>query len=142
MIDDFDAICARTPILADLRPGGRFVATDLYAAGGVGARRAAARRPRSLDGDARTVDGRTLGEVAAAAEETPGQEVDPPGRRAAPAARRARGAPRQPRPEGCVVKLAGHDRVAHRGPARVFDSEEDAFAAVQAGSDPGRATSS
>jgi dihydroxy-acid dehydratase len=132
-MDDFDAICARTPILADLRPGGRFVATDLFAAGGLGVVMQRLLELGLLHGDAVTVDGRTLAEVAAAATETPGQQVI----RAADAPLNKHGGIAVLRgnlaPEGCVVKLAGHDRTSHRGPARVFDSEEEAFAAVRAG---------
>ena len=131
-IDDFDTISARTPIVADIKPGGRFVATDLFEAGGVGL------VVRELvDGDfvhaeARTVDGRSLREVGAAVEETAGQEVvvswddplKPTGGLAILHGNLS--------PDGCVVKLAGHERLHHRGPARVFDSEEDCFAAVKA----------
>ncbi|MFZ2032844.1 MAG: dihydroxy-acid dehydratase [Candidatus Dormiibacterota bacterium] len=132
-IDDFNAICARTPIIADLRPGGRFVATDLFAAGGLGLVMQRLLELGLLHGDARTVDGRTLGEVAAAATETPGQQVIRP----ANAPLRKHGGIAVLRgnlaAEGCVVKLAGNDRESHRGPARVFDSEEEAFAAVREG---------
>jgi dihydroxy-acid dehydratase len=132
-IDDIDAICARTPILADLRPGGRFVATDLFAAGGLGVLMQRLIALGLLHDEVRTVDGRTLAEVAAAATETPGQEVF----RDADAPLRAHGGVAILRgnlaEQGSVVKLAGHDRVSHRGPARVFDSEEEAFAAVRAG---------
>ncbi len=132
-IDDMDAICARTPILADLRPGGRFVATDLFAAGGLGVLMQRLLELGLLHGDARTVDGRTLAEVAAAAVATPGQEVF----RDADRPLRAHGGIAVLRgnlaAEGCVVKLAGNDRGSHRGPARVFDSEEEAFAAVRDG---------
>ena len=132
-IDDFDAICARTPILADLRPGGRFVATDLFAAGGLAVLMQRMLELDLLHGDARTVDGRTIAEVAAAARETPGQQVIRP----SDAPLRAHGGIGVLRgnlaAEGCVVKLAGNDRVSHRGPARVFDSEEAAFAAVRTG---------
>ncbi len=132
-IDDFDAICARTPILADLRPGGRFVATDLFAAGGLAVLMQRMLALGLLHGDARTVDGRTIAEVAAAASETPGQEVI----RTADAPLRPHGGIGVLRgnlaAEGCVVKLAGNDRDSHRGPARVFDSEEAAFAAVRDG---------
>jgi dihydroxy-acid dehydratase len=132
-IDDMDAICARTPILADIRPAGRFVATDVFAAGGLGVLMQRMLELGLLHGDARTVDGRTLAEVAAAAVATPGQEVF-----------RDAGSPLRPHggiavlrgnlaADGCVVKLAGNDRVSHRGPARVFDSEEAAFAAVRDG---------
>jgi dihydroxy-acid dehydratase len=132
-IDDVDAICARTPILADLRPGGRFVATDLYAAGGLGVLMQRLIELGLLHDEARTVDGRTLGEVAASAAATPGQQVF----RDAGAPLRAHGGVAILRgnlaEQGCVVKLAGHDRLSHRGPARVFDSEEEAFSAVRDG---------
>jgi dihydroxy-acid dehydratase len=132
-IDDMDAICGRTPILADLRPGGRFVATDLFAAGGLGVLMQRLLELGLLHGDARTVDGRTLAEVAAASAATPGQEVF----RDAHEPLRAHGGIAVLRgnlaADGCVVKLAGNDRESHRGPARVFDSEEDAFAAVRDG---------
>jgi dihydroxy-acid dehydratase len=131
-IDDFDGISAATPVLADLKPAGRFTAPDVDRAGGL---RLLVRR--LLDGgllkDQPTVSGRSLAEEAAEAEETAGQEVI-----------RTLDKPLEPRggiailrgtlaPEGCVLKLAGHERTHHRGPARVFDSEEDAFAAVQGG---------
>src|SRR5207248_3814974 len=131
-IDDFDTISARTPIVADIKPGGRYVATDLFKAGGV------ALVARELVGagvvheGARGVDGRSLGEVAAGAYERPGQDVvvswdDPLKPSGGLAILRGNLAP-----DGCVVKLAGHERLQHRGPARVFDSEEDCFAAVKA----------
>ena len=132
-IDDFDRISSRTPLIADLKPGGRFVANDLYHAGGVPL---VARRlldAGRLDGGCLTVTGRTLGEEVRDVEETPGQEVVRPV-----------SAPLKPTgglvilrgnlaPEGCVVKVAGHERKLHRGPARVFDREEDSFRAVQNG---------
>ena len=138
-IDEMDAICARTPILADLRPGGRFVATDLFAAGGPCACSCSASSSSGCStATRRTVDGRTLAEVAAAAVETPGQEVI----RAADAPLRRHGGIAVLRgnlaAEGCVVKLAGNDRASHRGPARVFDCEEEAFAAVRDGTIRGR----
>jgi len=131
-IDDFDTIAARTPIVADIKPGGRFVATDLYEAGGVGLVVRELVEGNFVHADARTVDGRSLREVGAAVRETPGQQVvvswdeplKPTGGLAILRGNLA--------PEGCVVKLAGHERTAHRGPARVFDSEEDCFAAVKA----------
>jgi dihydroxy-acid dehydratase len=132
-IDEMDAICAKTPILADLRPGGRFVATDVFAAGGLGVLMQRLLKLGILHGDERTVDGRTLAEVAAAAVATSGQEVfrdahDPLRAHGGIAVLRGNLAA-----DGCVVKLAGNDRESHRGPARVFDSEEDAFAAVRDG---------
>ena len=131
-IDDFDEISARTPVIADMKPGGRFVATDLYRAGGVGLIARELLKHGLVHGGALNVDGRTLAEIAAAAKEEPGQEVvltieKPLKPRGGIAILRGNLAP-----EGCVVKLAGHDRMLHRGPARVFDSEEDTFAAVKA----------
>ena len=132
-IDDFDTVSSRTPLIADLKPGGRFVANDLYQAGGVPL---VARRlldAGRLNGDCMTVTGRTLGEETRDVEETPGQEVVRPVSN-----------PLKPTgglvilrgnlaPEGCVVKVAGHERTRHSGPARVFDREEDSFKAVQNG---------
>ena len=132
-IDDFDKISDRTPLIADLKPGGRFVASDLYHAGGI---QLVAKRLLDaglIQGDTITVTGKTLAEAAEMTKETAGQEVV-----------RAVAHPLKPTgglvilkgnlaPEGCVVKVAGHERMIHRGPARVFDREEDAFAAVQAG---------
>jgi dihydroxy-acid dehydratase len=130
-IDDFDRICSTTPLLADLKPGGRFVATDMFRAGGVAVVASRLQEAGLLNENAMTVTGRTIGEEAAAAEEAEGQEVirplsnpvKPTGGLAILRGNLA--------PEGCVVKLSGHDRVEHRGPARVFDSEEEAFAAVK-----------
>jgi dihydroxy-acid dehydratase len=132
-IDDFDRISAQTPIVADLKPFGKWVATDMYKAGGVALVARELKKQGLLHEETRNVDGRTLGEIADAVKETPGQQVVVPIE-----------APVKPRgglailrgnlaPEGCVLKLAGHDRKTHRGPARVFDSEEDTFAAVKAG---------
>jgi dihydroxy-acid dehydratase len=132
-IDDFDRISSRTPILADLKPGGRFVATDLYAAGGTSLIAKRMLEAGLLRGDCITVTGRSLAEEASAAKETPGQEVV-----------RAKNNPLKPTgglvilrgnlaPEGCVVKVAGHNTQNFRGPARVFDNEEAAFTAVENG---------
>ncbi|MGE0029091.1 MAG: dihydroxy-acid dehydratase [Thermoleophilia bacterium] len=131
-IDDFDTIATRTPIVASLVPGGRFVATDLHAAGGVAVMTRELVGAGLVNADTRNVDGRTLAEIAEAAEETPGQEVILPiDRPLSPTGGLAilRG---NLAPEGSVVKLAGHERRLHTGPARVFDREEDAFAAVKA----------
>jgi len=132
-IDDFDRISSRTPILADLKPGGRFVATDLYAAGGTSLLAKRMLEAGLLHGDCLTVTGKTLAQEAAQAKETPGQQVV-----------HNKNNPLKPTgglvilkgnlaPEGCVVKVAGYDTVNFRGPARVFDSEETAFNAVENG---------
>jgi dihydroxy-acid dehydratase len=123
---------ASSPIVASLVPGGRFVATDLHAAGGVAVMTRELVGAGLVDPATRNVDGRTLAEIADAAEETPGQEVILPIERPlSPTGGLAilRG---NLAPEGSVVKLAGHERRLHTGPARVFDREEDAFAAVKA----------
>jgi dihydroxy-acid dehydratase len=131
-LEDFERIAERTPIVADLKPGGRFVATDLHAAGGVALVARELLKAGLVHADAPNVDGRALGEVATAVVETAGQQVVVPlDRPLKPSGGLAilRG---NLAPEGCVVKLAGHERLHHRGPARVFDSEEDCFAAVKA----------
>jgi dihydroxy-acid dehydratase len=99
-LDDFDRIAAQTPIVASLKPGGQYVATDVYEAGGVALVARELLKKELVHADSPNVDGRSLGEIAAAV-------------------------------EGCVVKLAGHERLSHRGAARVFDSEEACFAAVK-----------
>ncbi|HEY5069505.1 MAG TPA: dihydroxy-acid dehydratase [Candidatus Acidoferrum sp.] len=130
-IDDFDRISSRVPILADLKPGGRFVATDLYAAGGTALVAKRLLEAGLLRGDAITVTGRTLAEEASKAKEAPGQEVV-----------RKLSEPLKPTgglvilkgnlaPEGCVVKVAGHNIQNFSGTARVFDSEEAAFQGVE-----------
>jgi dihydroxy-acid dehydratase len=129
-IDDFERISRRTPLLADLKPGGRFVATDLYKAGGVGVIAKRLAEAGVLHGDAVTVTGRTIGQEAEAADETPGQVVvrplaEPLKQEGGLAILRGNLAP-----EGCVVKLAGTERLKQTGPARVFEAEENAFAAV------------
>lgn len=131
-IDEFGGIADRTPIVADMQPGGRYTASDLYDAGGVSlVMRELLARPGLLHGDRPTVDGRTIAQVAADAVETDGQKVvvsietpiKPTGGLAILRGSLA--------PEGCVVKLAGHERRLHRGPARVFESEADCYAAVR-----------
>ena len=132
-IDEFDELSRTTPLLADMKPGGRYVALDLYKAGGVGVVVKRLLEGGYLDGAAPTVTGRTLAEETALVDETPGQPVVRP-----------LNDPIKPTgglvilkgslaPDGCVVKVAGHKRLYHAGPARVFDREEDCFAAVQAG---------
>jgi dihydroxy-acid dehydratase len=132
-IDDFDRISERTPLIADLKPGGRFVANDLYKAGGI---QLVAKRLLDaglIHGDTMTVLGKTLAEAAQMTRETPGQEVV---RLMSQPLKQTGGLvilKGNLAPEGCVVKVAGHERMIHKGPARVFDREEDAFQAVQAG---------
>ncbi len=132
-IDDFDSISERTPLLCDLKPGGRYVATDYQEAGG--SRLLAQRLLQAglLDGATRNVSGRTLAEEAALAEEKPGQKVIYPLKTPIKSTGGLVILKGNIAPEGCVVKIAGHEHLQHRGPARVFDSEEAAFAAVQAG---------
>jgi dihydroxy-acid dehydratase len=129
-IDEFDAISERTPLLCDLQPGGRYAATDLYEAGGVPLVLKRLAEVGSLHRDAITVTGRTIGEHADEAQETAGQDVvrplsDPLKPTGGFAILRGNVSP-----DGCVVKLAGHERRHHVGPARVFDGEEAAMAAV------------
>ncbi|MDP9285616.1 MAG: dihydroxy-acid dehydratase [Actinomycetota bacterium] len=131
-IDDFDTISARTPIVVDIKPAGRYVATDLFKAGGVALLARELVRAGVVNEQAAGVDGRSLRQVADGAHEAPGQDVvvswarplKPTGGLAILRGNLA--------PEGSVVKLAGHERLHHRGPARVFDSEEECFAAVKA----------
>jgi dihydroxy-acid dehydratase len=131
-LEDFDRIAARTPVVADIKPGGRFVATDLHAAGGVALVARELLKAGLVHGDAPNVDGRTLAAVATAVVETPGQEVVVPIERPLKETGGLAILRGNLAPEGCVVKLAGHERLHHRGPARVFDSEEECFAAVKA----------
>jgi len=132
-IDDFDKINRKVPLLADLKPGGRFVAADLYAAGGTTLVAKRLLDAGILHADQPTVTGRTIGEEAKQAQETPGQQV-----------LRPLSNPIKPTgglvilkgnlaPEGCVVKVAGHSMMSFKGRAKVFEREEDAFAAVKAG---------
>jgi dihydroxy-acid dehydratase len=132
-IDDFDRISERTPLLCDLKPGGRFVAVDLYRAGGVGLLAQRLAEAGLLHGDAPTVTGQTIGEIAAGARETPGQEVIRPLSNPIKATGGLAILRGNLAPEGAVVKLAGHERRHHRGPARVFEAEEAAMAAVTNG---------
>ena len=130
-IDDFERISRRTPLLADLKPGGRFVATDLYAAGGVPLILNRLAEAGILNEDAITVSGRTIGEEAAAAVEQDGQEVVLPAATPLKAAGGLAILRGNLAPEGSVVKLAGTERKGQTGPARVFESEEDCFRAVK-----------
>jgi dihydroxy-acid dehydratase len=131
-IDEFDRIAARTPIVADITPGGRFVATDLHAAGGVALVARELLKAGLVHGDAPNVDGRSLAEVATAVVETPGQEVVVPIETPLKATGGLAILRGNLAPDGCVVKLAGHERLFHTGPARVFESEEQCFVAVKA----------
>ncbi len=132
-VDDFDRISRKTPLLADLKPWGRFTAPEMYRAGGMAVVAKRLLDAGLLHASEVTVTGKTIGEEARAAREEPGQQVIRP-----------LASPLKPTggmailrgnlaPEGCVVKLAGHGRLTHRGPARVFEREEDAFAAVKKG---------
>ena len=132
-IDDFDSISERTPLLADLKPGGRFVATDLYRAGGIGLVASRLQEAALLHEDALTVTGRTIGEAARTAPETAGQEVVRPVSEPITPTGGLVILKGNLAPHGCVVKVAGHEPATHRGPARVFDSEEAAFEAVEQG---------
>src|SRR5438477_6709547 len=132
-IDDIDRISRRTPLLCDLKPGGRFAAVELHRAGGIGVLTKRLIEGGFVDGDALTVTGRTLGEECESVHETPGQEV------VAPLSQplRDEGGLVVLRgslaPEGSVVKVTQHTPTTHQGPARVFNREEDAFAAVTGG---------
>lgn len=132
-LEDFHTISQKTPVLADLKPGGQFVATDLYEAGGIQFLTKRLIEAGLLHSDELTVTGKTIGEEAAAATETAGQQVV-----------RAVNAPLKPTggfailrgnlaPDGCVIKLAGQEKTLHRGPARIFEREEDTFAAIKGG---------
>ena len=130
-IDDFDRISRRTPLLADMKPWGRYVATDLYKAGGIALVAKRLLLAGRLHPEALTVSGKTIGEAARAAKETEGQNVvrplsnpiSPTGGLVILKGNLA--------PDGSVLKIAGHEKMVHRGPARVFDREEDAFRAVK-----------
>ena len=130
-LDDFDKISARTPLLADLKPGGRYVAIDVHRAGGIPLiAKKLLEGPGLLDGEQMTPSGRTIREEAGQAVETRGQDVvrpvsDPLKKTGGLVILKGNLAP-----EGCVIKVTGHERLHHRGPARVFDREEDAMRAV------------
>jgi dihydroxy-acid dehydratase len=130
-LEDVDRICAQTPVLCDLKPGGRFMATDFFRAGGTKLLGRFLADAGLLQTECSTVSGKTIGVEVRNASETAGQEVIHPvdrllSVRGGLAILRGNLAP-----EGCVVKLVGHERREHRGPARVFESEEQAFEAVQ-----------
>jgi dihydroxy-acid dehydratase len=132
-IEEFDKISRKTPLLADMRPWGNYTAPEMYDAGGMGVVAKRLLEAKLIDGSAPTVTGRTIGEEAIAAREAPGQKVIRP-----------LSDPLKPEgglailwgnlaPDGCVAKISGQKRDFHRGPARVFEREEDSFAAVKAG---------
>ncbi len=130
-LEDFDRVAARTPVVADLKPGGRFVAVDLYAAGGLALVARELANGGLAHAHALNVDGRTLAGIAGGVRETPGQQVvrpaaDPIKSSGGLAVLRGNLAP-----GGAIAKLVGHERTLHEGPARVFDSEEECFAAVE-----------
>ncbi len=131
-IDEFGAIADRTPVVADMLPAGRYSASDMYDAGGVSlVMRELLKRDGLLHGDAPTVDGRTIAQIAADVTETPGQKVVLPIETPLKATGGLAILHGSLAPDGCVVKLAGHERRLHRGPARVFDSEVACFEAVK-----------
>jgi dihydroxy-acid dehydratase len=130
-IHDFDPIAERTPVIADLKPFGRYVAADLHAAGGIGLITRELAKDDLMHLDEVNVDGRTLGQIADATEERPGQEVVLPLEQPLSESGGVAILDGNLSPHGCVVKLAGHERRLHVGPARVFDSEEECFAAVK-----------
>ncbi len=131
-IDDFDRISEQTPLIGDLRPGGRYVALDWDRAGGTPLLAQRLVAAGKLHGDVMTVTGKTIAEEAEAAVETPGQVVIRPIDQALKETGGLVILKGNLAPEGCVIKVAGHERLTHRGPARVFDREEEAMAAVTA----------
>jgi len=130
-IDDFDRISARTPLIADLKPAGRYVAVDVHRAGGIPLIAKNLLAGGFVDGSQMTVSGRTIAEEARKAQETPGQDVVKPVSKPIKKSGGLVILKGNLAPEGCVVKIAGHERLYHRGPARVFDREEDAMQAIQ-----------
>jgi dihydroxy-acid dehydratase len=129
-IDDFQKVSERTPLLCDLKPFGRFVAADMHRAGGIRLLANRLLKGKKLHEAALTVTGKTIGEEAAAAVETPDQEVIAPLDKPLKATGGLVILRGNLAPEGCVAKISGHERLSHRGPARVFESEEDAMKAV------------
>jgi dihydroxy-acid dehydratase len=129
-IDDFQTVSERTPLLADLKPSGRFVAADMHRAGGVRLLASRLLQGRTLHAEAKTVTGRSLREESETAAETPGQEVIAPLEKPLKKTGGLVILKGNIAPEGCVAKISGHERLLHRGPARVFESEEDAMTAV------------
>ena len=131
-IDDFQTVSERTPVLADLKPSGKFVAADMHRAGGIGLLAKRLLDGKYLHASAKTVSGLTIGAEAERAVETAGQEVIAPLAKPLKTTGGLVILKGNLAPEGCVAKISGHERLEHRGPARVFESEEDAMAAVSA----------
>jgi dihydroxy-acid dehydratase len=129
-IDDFQKVSERTPLLCDLKPFGRFVAADMHRAGGIRLLANRLLQGKKLHANAMTVTGKTIGEEAAAAIETPDQDVIAPLDRPLKASGGLVILRGNLAPQGCVAKISGHERLSHRGPARVFESEEEAMSAV------------
>jgi dihydroxy-acid dehydratase len=132
-IDDFDRISRKTPVVADLKPWGNYTAPEMYEAGGMPVVGKRLLEAKLLHADAKTVTGRTIGEEVTRAPEPPGQQVIKPLARALKPSGGIAILRGNLAPGGCVIKLSGHARYSHRGPARVFEREEDAFKAVKDG---------
>jgi len=132
-IDDFDRISRKTPVVADLKPWGNYTAPEMYAAGGMAVVGKRLLEAGVLHANEKTVTGRTIGEEVKAAAETPRQQVIKPLAQALKSSGGIAVLRGNLAPGGCVVKLSGHSRYAHRGPARLFEREEDAFEAVKKG---------
>jgi len=131
-IEDFQTVSERTPLLCDLKPSGRFVAADMHRAGGIGLLAKRLMSGKYLHGSAKTVTGQTIAVEAEKATEAPKQEVIVPLDKPLKTTGGLVILKGNVAPEGCVIKISGHERLEHRGPARVFESEEDAMAAVKA----------
>jgi len=129
-IDDFQKVSERTPLLCDLKPSGKYVAADMHRAGGIRLLANRLLHGKNLHQNAMTVSGKTIGEEAAEAVETPDQKVIAPLDKPLKATGGLVILRGNLAPEGCVAKISGHERLSHRGPARVFESEEDAMTAV------------
>jgi dihydroxy-acid dehydratase len=132
-IDDFDRISRKTPVLADLKPWGTYTAPEMYEAGGMAVVGKRLLEAGLLHASAKTVSGRTLGEEIRAASEPPGQDVIKPLEKALKPEGGIAILRGNLAPDGCVIKISGQKKYSHRGPARVFEREEDAFQAVKKG---------
>src|SRR5215813_11556019 len=129
-IDDFQKVSERTPLLADLKPSGKFVAVDVHKAGGIPVIAKRLLDGKLVDGSTMTITGKTFAEETSAAKETPGQPVIMPLDKALKKTGGLVILKGNLSPHGCVAKISGHERLSHRGPARIFESEEDAMTAV------------